>query len=374
MIRLNPDIIDTSESGRLNPTIAELLQKEQLQLTCQEITLTYENYSAATIFKQVLKYEPEQFSSFSVVGHLLHLNLKPTLDRYKALIGQVLLDKNPNVQAVINKLDAIDSTFRYFAFETLAARYEPVDTMVKVRESGCTFRFDFAKVYWNPRLGTEHERIVKLLRPGRDVLYDVFAGVGPFAVPVARSGCKVLANDLNPASFEALQDNAKLNKGDSLRAFNLDGREFIRKVIRDDLAHEWKKRSGHFEMQGSEFHVLMNLPAIAIEFLSSFVGLFNDLYSSDAEFRDVYDADSITLPVVHCYAFYKGIEDANSVVQRRAADYLEWPDTENLSELKVRFVRTVAPNKSMLCVTFKLPKNVLVTTNTGNPNKRVRRQ
>jgi tRNA (guanine37-N1)-methyltransferase len=40
----------------------------------------------------------------------------------------------------------------------------------------------------------------------------VFAGVGPFAVPLAIKGCHVYANDLNDRSYFYLQNNAKLNK------------------------------------------------------------------------------------------------------------------------------------------------------------------
>lgn len=85
-----------------------------------------------------------------------------------------------------------------------------IDLTLLQSESGCRFKFDFAKVYWNSRLGTEHERLVSLIKPG-ELVVDVFAGVGPFAIPAARKGCLVFANDLNPSSTEYLAQNCKAN-------------------------------------------------------------------------------------------------------------------------------------------------------------------
>jgi hypothetical protein len=102
-------------------------------------------------------------------------------------------------------------------------------------ENGCRFRFDYAQVYWNSRLMNEHKRLVDAFaadavvcacapphappaarRLGADhgpvLSGDVFAGVGPFAIPAARKGCTVHANDLNPASHAALQANMESNK------------------------------------------------------------------------------------------------------------------------------------------------------------------
>ena len=41
---------------------------------------------------------------------------------------------------------------------------------------------------------------------------DVFAGVGPFAVPAGRRRCFVLANDLNPDSYGSMTKNITTNK------------------------------------------------------------------------------------------------------------------------------------------------------------------
>ena len=75
----------------------------------------------------------------------------------------------------------------------------------------CEFRFDFSKVYWNTRLGTEHRRLVDMFREGEAVA-DVFAGVGPFAVPAGKKRVFVLANDLNPDSYRSLERNITNNK------------------------------------------------------------------------------------------------------------------------------------------------------------------
>eukprot|EP00730_Choanoeca_flexa_P016060 TRINITY_DN7513_c0_g1_i2.p2 TRINITY_DN7513_c0_g1~~TRINITY_DN7513_c0_g1_i2.p2 ORF type:complete len:113 (+),score=9.67 TRINITY_DN7513_c0_g1_i2:75-413(+) len=72
--------------------------------------------------------------------------------------------------------------------------------VVQVKESKCTFRFDFSKVYWNSRLHSEHERVVNKFR-SNDVICDMMAGVGPFALPAGKRGCLVYANDLNPNSY-----------------------------------------------------------------------------------------------------------------------------------------------------------------------------
>jgi hypothetical protein len=46
------------------------------------------------------------------------------------------------------------------------------------------------QVYWNSRLETEHKRLVSSFQPG-EVVADIMAGIGPFAVPAGKHGCKV---------------------------------------------------------------------------------------------------------------------------------------------------------------------------------------
>lgn len=120
------------------------------------------------------------------------------------------MDKNPTVRTVINKTDLVgaESEYRTFGYEVLAGKD---DMNVEVRESACTFRFDYSKVYWNSRLHTEHKRLIDMFKPG-EVVCDVMAGIGPFAVPAGKKGVFIWANDLNPDSYASMKDAIRRNK------------------------------------------------------------------------------------------------------------------------------------------------------------------
>lgn len=52
---------------------------------------------------------------------------------------------------------------------------------------------------------------MQLFKAEDGIIADVFAGVGPFAIPAAKRGCAVLANDLNPNSFKWMKKNVADN-------------------------------------------------------------------------------------------------------------------------------------------------------------------
>lgn len=179
-------------------------------LVTRLITIDYDNYSAEDILKAVLPADKETLSSYTRVGHIVHVNLRDHLLPYKHIIGEILIDKVHSCKTVVNKIDWIDNTYRNFKMEILCGDSNMV---TRVRENTCTYEFDFSEVYWNSRLSTEHDRIAGKCKM-HDVVFDVFAGVGPFVVPAAKKHCIVFANDLNPESYKWLQHNARLNKVD----------------------------------------------------------------------------------------------------------------------------------------------------------------
>ena len=256
--------------------------------------------------------------------------------------GQVLLDKHPHIRTVVNKLGSIDTQFRFFNMELLAGEDNTVAT---VRENGCSFTFDFAKVYWNSRLHAEHERLVNQLGSGQAVV-DMFAGVGPFALPAAKKGCVVLANDLNPESHRYLLQNAHSNNvEEQLRGFNMDARDFVKEAF--SLLVQESACSGNGWPLAKGSHVILNLPESAVEFLGSLRGVLAGL-------PPVLRA-MVPLPQVHCYAFTKSDCPADDVRQRVE---LELGVPLPVATLSVTRVRDVAPNKLMMRATFELPQDV----------------
>ncbi|XP_051877146.1 tRNA (guanine(37)-N1)-methyltransferase isoform X2 [Pristis pectinata] len=357
LILLDSNKISCSESFGASERAVLKEHDVDLKIHMYNLELTYEHFKPEEILKAVLPEGQDVTTGFSRVGHIAHMNLRDHQLPYKYLIGQVIMDKNPGITSVVNKINIIDNTYRNFQMEILAGE----DNMIaKVKENNIAYEFDFSKVYWNPRLSTEHGRIVDLLKAG-DLVYDVFAGVGPFAIPAAKKNCKVMANDLNPESYKWLVHNCKMNKVDKqVQTFNLDGRDFIMGPVKDDLAKQTEAFS--LKENRTSIHIIMNLPGLAIEFLDAFSQLLQEQDSVDI------------LPTVHCYSFSKSDEPAKDI-QRRAEHFLR---TTLEGRCSIHLVRNVAPNKEMMCISFKIPtkvlcRNLLAEDNTEEPaSKRLR--
>ncbi|TPX37685.1 hypothetical protein SmJEL517_g00552 [Synchytrium microbalum] len=385
MLLLDPDVVREPNVQTMSQALQQVIAKEGAVVTPYELHLTYEDWTFEQVIRSVLPTTMDVPSSFEGVGHIAHFNLRDDYLPYKNLIGQVLLDKNRHLRTVVNKLDSIDHTFRFFKMEVLAG---DDDFMAEVHESNCKFRFDFSKVYWNSRLQMEHSRLLSFFKPG-DIICDAFAGVGPFAIPAAKNQkCTVFASDLNPNSYEALAENVQLNKvEDKVAAYNMDAREFfafsLRELNRADLRVSMaskapkpsvrrskaqktsadnssapsqiatdaakKTEESQVETNGGKLrwfnHYVMNLPAAAVEFLDAFRGLLS-------EYKDQIPTEK--LPIVHCYLFTKGQEeaekDAVEMVSKNLGTQLLPSDI-----IKIHRVRDVSPKKEMFCVSFRLP-------------------
>lgn len=369
---------------------------DELPVIDYDLRLEYDYFNAEQILRKMLPAGVEVPGSFETVGHIAHLNLRDEVAEYKHMIGRVLLDKNPRLRTIINKVGSIESEFRVPEWELLAG-----DTSLEteVRQHGIPFKLDFGEVYWNSRLEAEHKRVIDLIKPG-EILCDAMAGIGPFAVPAGKADLRVYANDLNPQCAHYLRVNAHANKVKHMvKCYNLDARAFIRALLRPGPGPDVKPDKGEHRQDvaavaaaagggsgdsggaaeakavgkdgkrkpakpikplvkwavkgleddegeppaGAVFdHVTMNLPATAIEFLDVFKGAFD---------RKVWG--SRKLPTIHCYTFKRATETFDDVV-KRGEGYLG----AKITDPHVHEVRDVAPNKIMLCLTFTLTPDV----------------
>ncbi|XP_071715987.1 tRNA (guanine(37)-N(1))-methyltransferase 2 [Rutidosis leptorrhynchoides] len=370
----NPDLSDIP-SKNLN----ELKKLCKIETVPYSLTLGYSYWGADQVLKQVLPSGLEVPSSFETIGHIAHLNIPEELLPYKDVIAKVIYDKNqPKIQTVVNKVGSIANEFRVPKFEVLAGK---ADMATEVKQYGATFKLDYGLVYWNSRLEHEHIRLVNKFQNG-EVICDMFAGIGPFAIPAAQKGCLVYANDLNPDSVRYLKVNADINKvNDNIRAYNMDARMFMSQLMTVPIdesdessnnlenvitsSQERNVGNGSLKCDDSHVavktkgsknkriktcipstckswehidHVIMNLPASALQFLDVFRGLIQMKYWKGS------------LPWIHCYCFIRSSETQESVIL----------EAESLLNAKIHDpifhrVRDVAPNKAMYCLSFQLP-------------------
>ena len=276
---------------------------------------------------------------------------------------------------MINKIEVVGSTnpYRTFPYEVLAG---PDDMDVTASFSGCEFKFNFAKVYWNPRLNTEHERLMSKFQEGEAVC-DVMAGVGPFAIPAGKKRVFVSANDLNPDSNAGLCYAIQKNKVEQfVSAYCMDGREFIRQATKELLRRETSvtiprstrlsrrptSRSPHSKASRRTInapksfqHYVMNLPASAVEFLDAFKGTYAGRSQEFAPHKDM------RLPMIHVYCFSEQKEteeEDHEAVCEVVSKHLEHRILRDTPDTEIHFVRRVSPRKKMFCVSFRLPPEI----------------
>ncbi|XP_052727648.1 tRNA (guanine(37)-N1)-methyltransferase 2 isoform X2 [Vigna angularis] len=401
----------------------------KIEVVPYSLTLGYSYWSADHVLKQILPTGVEVPSSFETIGQIAHLNLHDELLPYKDVIAK----KNyPRIKTIVNKVGTITNEFRVPEFEVLAGEHNMI---TEVKQYGATFKLDYSLVYWNSRLEHEHKRLVSMFQVG-ETICDMFAGIGPFAIPAAQKGCIVYANDLNPDSIHYLRINAKINKvDDRIYAFNMDARKFVSQLMKvpnteatsqlssevpildtchtcriqdnaesnsenelltvhtkdnnsglgdvkgstrhsatsviagkrsssyhegDVEAHETgflegvrRKGSTNKRMRSSEMpvtktwehidHIIMNLPASALQFLDSFRGLIQKKYWKGC------------LPWIHCYCFIRATETPETIIAV-AESALNAP----IQDSKFHRVRDVAPNKAMFCLSFRLPGGCVI--------------
>jgi tRNA (guanine37-N1)-methyltransferase len=166
--------------------------------------------SAPRTYRELLDVSPEEEvllpRSFDIVGDIVLVRIPPELRALGPPIGAALLRFVPGAR-VVGRDDGVHGPERRRTL-TLLAGQGPWST--RHRENGFELDVDLAHAYFSPRLGREHARVAGEVRPGETV-FDLFCGVGPFGLTIARAGRsgRIVAVDSNPAAIELLRATAK---------------------------------------------------------------------------------------------------------------------------------------------------------------------
>ena len=256
--------------------------------------------------------------SLDVIGDIAIIEVPAELKPYETDIGQAILATHKNLKTVLAKAGAISGTYRIREFTFIAGEHK---TKTVHREFGCQFHVDVAKAYFSPRLSHEHMRVAWLVQSG-EIVVDLFAGVGPFSVLIAKKNpnVKVYAVDINPDAAELLTINARVNRVEN-RVFPILGD--ARQITATSL-------------KGSADRVIMNLPETAIEFV-------------DAACQAIKPEGGI----IHFYAFVRS-PDSIEDLKLRFCQAVESNDREVEVFLYAKSIRETAPFESQIVLDAKI--------------------
>ncbi len=256
--------------------------------------------------------------AFDIIGNIVILDIPLQLKPYQNLIGEAILQTQKNVKTVLAKASDISGVFRVRNYDYIAGEHK---TQTIHREFGCQYHVDMAKAYFSPRLSHEHERVAAQVQDD-EVVADLFAGVGPFAVLIGKRNptVKVYAVDLNPDAVELLKVNVRVNKVDG-NVYPVLGN--AREVAQTKL-------------RASVDRVIMNLPETAIEFV-------------DVACNAIKPQGG----VVHFYGFVRAPDSIENLKQR-FSDLVE-KNVRRVEEfLLARSIRETAPFESQVVLDAKI--------------------
>ena len=184
--------------------------------------------------------------SIDIIGEIALLEMPDELWSKAELIGQAVMRIYKNVRAVYAKR-SVQGIYRVRDLKLIAG--EPITETIH-KEYGALFYVDITKAFFDPRLSWEHNRVANLVRKG-EIVIDMFSGVGPFSIQIARKvDCRIYAIDLNPDAYKYLVKNIELNRVSS-RVIPIHGDS--RLVIREHLLNTADRVIMNHPSQSHEF-------------------------------------------------------------------------------------------------------------------------
>jgi len=259
-------------------------------------------------------------TSYDVIGDIILIKLPENLAKYKEEIGRSLIETNKNIKTVcLNQ--PVAGELRIRNVEVIAGENR---TKTIHKEYGLIFNVDVKKTYFSPRLAAERKRVANLVKPN-EVVVDMFAGVAPFSIMIAKYASPkiIYAIDKNEEAVKLARQNIKSNNVlDKIEAMHMDAKEVCKILNQKDAKVD---------------RVVMNLPFSAYLFFTHVLKIINKK------------------GVIHFYDILK--EDK---IQDRIND-LRKTAKENkiiLAKLDMRKIKTYAPREFYIGLDITIKKNM----------------
>jgi tRNA (guanine37-N1)-methyltransferase len=255
-------------------------------------------------------------TSYDVVGAIILIKLSKVLFPYRKEIGKALLQTHKNIRTVC-LIEPVSGELRTRNVTIIAGENQTLTTHI---EYGLSFDVDVETTYFSPRLSGERRRVADLVKPG-EIVVDMFAGVAPFSIMIARYAKPkvVYAIDKNKEATRLAQQNVKQNHVlDIVEIIHADAND-VNKVIPKKVDR-----------------VIMNLPFSAYRFFPLALSIAADICR------------------VHYYDILKeeDIEARIDVLKKIAAEqgYI-------FSDMSIRRIKTYAPREFYIGIDITATKH-----------------
>ncbi len=158
-------------------------------------------------------------SSWAVIGTVVLADFADVPD--ETTVGEALLELHGEADTVLAR-EGIDGRRREPSVRVVAGEG---DTETVHLEGGVRYGLDLAEVMFSPGNKAERQHMGQVVAADEHV-FDMFAGIGYFALPMAVAGAEVTAAEIRPVAFRHLIENAALNDvTDRIRPYRADCRE-----------------------------------------------------------------------------------------------------------------------------------------------------
>jgi len=182
------------------------------QVKCENIlrehNIEFEMVKCNPPQKKITRIIEYKIPSHDIIGKIVIVREKVVKEYGKSNITRILRSIYPRIEAIYVK----HGTEHDYRLGRLQLIWGKEIKCIVYKEYGLKFFIDLHRVYFNPRLSTEHRLLAENVRNG-EIIFDLFSGFGGFSIHIAHlKEALIYANDINPYAIYCLLKSIVLNR------------------------------------------------------------------------------------------------------------------------------------------------------------------